>query len=130
MIYLAGPVIRGQTTHLPWANSVYDQIYNFPFLRLPQAEPELDAADATAFFEIIRDRIGQSDGVISVLPTGDASGPVESMMAAMLAKPQLIVSEDRRRLPRVLLGLPRTEIVDGRGLRSNVLRFMEYNRLT
>ena len=109
-IYVVGPVLREGTTGIAWVDVVYRSLMDVgvPGMRIPVSEPELETAAPASFAQRVNSRIEESEAVIAVLPTGHISSAVETVMAAALSKPQLIVSQTPEQLPRLVAGLPNT----------------------
>ena len=97
---------------------------------LPYSELELEKAEPAAFFEVVQERVGRSDIVVTVFTGGDVSAGVEAGLAAMLGKKQLIVTDDPRRLPRLLRGLPGAKVLnetEGQRIFEEVRSFLRDN---
>jgi nucleoside 2-deoxyribosyltransferase len=136
-VHIAGPVVGRRTPVKGWVAHAYQEIMqssrdlNLEAM-LPEAKPELEAAEPDAFVEWNRQKIDSSDIVITVFAHDDVSAGVEAGMAALLGKQQLIVAEDVSRVPRMLRGLPGIVGVlpagDRRALSQGIRSFMRTTR--
>jgi len=81
-------------------------------LKMPYPDPKVDGLGPKEFVEYLRDKIGQSDGVLTVFcPPGIAVG-FEAHLASELRKPQTILVPRSLRVPRYLSVLPYVVKVD------------------
>jgi hypothetical protein len=74
-------------------------------VRLPVREPALDALEPRDFVKDITERIRFADLVLRIFVAEDKSGPVESAIASLLKKKQLIVGANGAKVPRLERGL-------------------------
>jgi hypothetical protein len=106
VIYVAGP-IRGYEAEYAYRRiekSVLDLGFTF---QIPAEEERLSDANPRDFHDEIVWRIKTADAVVSVIVTGDGGTPAESVIAAMLDKPQVIVAlQGRETVPRIVQGAP------------------------
>ena len=84
-------------------------------LKLPFPDPQVDALKPKAFIEYLREEIGQSDAVLTILSSPGIAVGYESHLASMLRKPQLILVPRSVRPPRWLQALE--YVIDIRRLR-------------
>lgn len=112
-IYVGGPVVRPKTKESSGGLSdFYDLLANTAKLKgiqieLPYTAPEFEKLVPREFFREIAVRIRNATAVISVLPEGDQSVPVEAAVASNFKLPTLLVGLDREQaIPRVIAGLP------------------------
>ncbi len=135
IVHVAGPVIRDRLRGGGWVRDAYSAIAQAARdigsdTTLPYSEPELERAEPAAFFEVVRGRVGRCDIVVTVFTGADVSAGVEAGMAAMLGKKQLIITDDPRRLPRLLKGLPGANVLhetDGQRIFDEVRSFLKDN---
>ncbi|WLB55850.1 hypothetical protein [Bradyrhizobium japonicum] len=73
-------------------------------IELPIRSAELDKLDARDFVATISKKIGEAEGIITVIEKGDQSTPVEATIASLKGKPQYIL--EFRGAPRLVRGLP------------------------
>ena len=123
-IYVSGPVIRRS---LPLLNlkrlaldgmagiAAPDKAYRWLAqtarsldfeLLLPVSDPYLEIALPESFAREIRQRIERADGIVSIFSRTDSSGPVESTMASMMGRRQIIFAANPDIVPRIMRGMP------------------------
>jgi hypothetical protein len=113
-IYVAGPVNRPTVaSDQQWVQRCYTAAVKAATgsnldveIMLPNVEPALEHATPSDFYRQISGRISSSQGVITVYNPGDGSAPVESSLASVFQKKQLILTSDEKRVPRLLRGQP------------------------
>jgi len=131
-VYVAGPVIRKshephwrdkmfpgwRKAHDLWLTSAYEGIamasneVGFDLV-LPHSEAQLEGAKPALFCNVIQERLNKCTLAVIVFTAGDVSAAVEAAMASMMEKRQLILADDFKQLPRLLLGLPGVRAVHG-----------------
>ncbi|MDX2152583.1 MAG: hypothetical protein SFV54_17720 [Bryobacteraceae bacterium] len=124
-IYVGGPVL-GREGELPeWVRDAYGQLARAG-LRLPYAEPELERSRPQAFFQQILTRIRESGAAIVIFTGGDVSGAIEATMASSQNKPVLLMTENQRSVPRLLIGLPLLRVVEANDQEAVLTFLREY----
>lgn len=116
-LYVAGPVIHPtrRLDRLIGAtfSAIGEQCHAQGFeASLPTHDPHVDALEPGGFAETIRARITEADGVVSVHWPGDQAVVVESVLASLLGKPQVILAPGISAVPRMLRALPGVEVVE------------------
>ena len=118
-IYIAGPVLRAfGAAPPPWASGLYRLILDSASrLRveviLPESAPALEEMPAERFYQAIEERIQSAGAGITIFAAPDASAAVEAALLAHFGKPQLILAERTRDVPRLVRGLPQVSRVIG-----------------
>lgn len=106
-MYVAGPVFEwGSGRHKIFEAVTEEAARLGSKVVLPVRDEYVDQLEPTRFTEHIVSEIEEADGVVTILAAGDQSVPVESAIAAMKGKRQIIVAEDGHKAPRILAGLP------------------------
>jgi len=136
-LYVAGPVLRpdssGQIAEL--LNAIYGAVADTARqanmgMSLPVQERFLEEAAPEQFFAEIYNRITAADAVITVFAPFDPSGPIESAIAALLKKPQLIIALRPNEVPRMMRGLPGVSaVVPAREIESVISSVSRFLRL-
>jgi hypothetical protein len=136
VVYIGGPVDRGfpDPRLVKWVATVLDQIRTEAEelgidVQLPERNADLDDASPAAFYREIVRRIGGAVAVISVLGDRDAASVVESTLAGVYGKPQLIVARQNDDVPRVLQGMSsHTEVAASDEAESAIRSFLRRAR--
>ena len=81
--------------------------------QMPVSDPYLASLTPRAFYDKIAERIRSADAVIWVCTPGDMSGAVESSIAAVAGKKQLILRAPAPNLPRMVSGQPGVAAISG-----------------
>jgi hypothetical protein len=135
-LYVAGPVLRSDSAGeiADFLSATYRLVSDAAKqanmgASLPFSERSLEAALPQRFFEEIYGRINNADAVITVFAPFDPSGPVESAIAGLLKKRQLILAMRPSEVPRIMRGLPGVSgVVPARepaAVSSAVFRFLK-----
>jgi hypothetical protein len=113
-IYVVGPVNGKGRRELPaWVQQCYEAVRELKNnadleleLLMPEADATLDKAEAKDFHRQIAGRISSADAVVTIHSSGDSSAAVESCLASVFEKKQLILTADEKSVPRLLRGQP------------------------
>src|SRR5687768_4010169 len=112
-VYVAGPVLgRSRNSESSaWSREVMQLLRAQAddigvHLVMPEADPKLEAADPRTFYREIARRIEGATAVVSVIDDGDPATTVESTLAGVSGKPQMIVARSDSNVPRLLRGMP------------------------
>jgi hypothetical protein len=116
MAYVAGPVVRKETSLDPWVRNCYSLIEKAAGqmrqrAAIPYVEMPLEEATPTEFSKQILGRIRDSRSVVAVFLPNDASTPIECALAVREGKRVLIIHQEGVRVPRLLAGLPGVETI-------------------
>jgi hypothetical protein len=110
-LYVGGPVLRQDSAPPLWTKDVYLSLYTLAeqqraTILLPEGDGELETMQPEAFYAEMDSRIRSSAAGIILFAAPNASAAVEATMLALAGKPQIIVAENSKDVPRLVRGLP------------------------
>lgn len=111
-VYVAGPVMRSfGAAPPPWAAGLYRLVTDSASrlnagVVLPESSPGLEEMPPEYFYREIEERIQAAQAGITIFAAPDSSAAVESTMLAYSGKPQIVIAERVRDIPRLVRGLP------------------------